>query len=91
MGDKDLGYWLIKVIKEGRFNIKLTLSKPLKNDALAHIKIGNVEQVKIFPESTSALNMGEVELIRGDTRLEAWLTKENKKSGVRFVDVEFIE
>ena len=90
-GDNDLGYWLIKVIKEGRYNIKLTLSKPLKNDALAHIKIGNVEKEKIFFNSKRVLDMGEVKLEKGDTRIDAWLNKGQKKVGVRFVDIEFVD
>lgn len=90
-GDNDLGYWLIKVIKEGRYNIKLTLSKPLKNDALAHIKIGNVEKEKVFFNSKRVLDMGVVKLEKGDMRIDAWLAKGQKKVGVRFVDIESIK
>jgi len=86
-GLDDLGYWEVLVARDGKYIVTLRFG-PRAENYEAVLKIGRVEKKVRVPEKATEIVFPDVELQKGDARLEAWLQLGNQAVGVQFVDVE---
>jgi len=82
-----LGYWAVKVVQGGAYEITLRFRK-LTMDAPVHVQLGDVKLSKTVEKGASTCVFDNVELKAGDGRLEAWVTLKKKPVGVQYVDVK---
>lgn len=84
------GFWAVEVAQKGRYEITLwrwpeAEGKPLGATA-ARIKIGEVEATAKPADGARSVTM-EVDLEKGPTRLQTWLTDEKGTHGAWYVQV----
>jgi arylsulfatase A-like enzyme len=85
-GLDDLGYWEVHVAREGQYNITLRFA-PQTDQCEAVLKVGKVERKQPVPDKANDVIFADVELAKGDARLETWLQSGNQAVGVQYVEV----
>jgi arylsulfatase A-like enzyme len=86
-GIDDLGYWEVHVARDGKYNIKMRFGpRPEKWEAV--LRVGWIEKKLPVPEKATETVFTDVELTKGNARLETWLQFGNQAVGVQFVEVE---
>lgn len=83
---KSEGYWDLLVERPGKYRVGL-LFEPAKGPSLATLKFGGLTHEVRLKEGSGALAI-EVELKKGNERLEASITDGTSRTGARYVEVE---
>jgi arylsulfatase A-like enzyme len=88
-GKDSLGHWEVYVANDDEYNIILH-TLPAEDDGTIDFKLGETWLSKPIGKATTQHTFKNVKLPKGDARLEAWMTINDKKSGARYVDVKKI-
>jgi hypothetical protein len=89
--DKNMGYWEVKVVESGKYDITLLLTKGMENDVSAHFKLGKIVLNKNVKKGKSKIVFKNVKLEKGEGKLQAWLQWNENRSGVKFVEVKKLD
>ena len=89
--DKNIGHWEVKVVESGKFDITLKLSKKLENDVTVYFKLGKLELKKGAKKGFSEIVFENVNLVKGEGSLHAWLQRKTDRMGVKFVEVRKLD
>ena len=85
-GDSDLGYWLLDVVNAGDYEIRFRFG-PFEQSGQAELRIQDIVQIQPFESGATEISFESAQLVAGDARLEAKLSKGDQVGGVRYVDV----
>ena len=85
--NEDLGHWEVHVAQAGTYEITLQFP-PTNATGEAHFKLGPVALDQAFGKGASSCTLEPVKLRRGDARLEAWITANEKAAGASYVHVK---
>jgi arylsulfatase A-like enzyme len=85
-GPNDFGHWEIRVARPGQYTITLHVA-PRPEPATAHLAIRGVALEKPIAARATACTFEHVNLVPGDGRLEAWLSRNDAKAGALSVEV----
>ncbi len=86
-GDNALGYWEVHVAGAGDYEVTLRFAE-LETAGEAHFKLGNLTLSQPLDAGATSYKFRSMPLQTGDARLEAWVIREGKPVGVRYVDVK---
>lgn len=84
-----LGHWEVYAANDHVYDITLR-TLPAVNDGTIDFKLGDVWLSKPIGKATTEHTFKNVKLPKGNARLEAWLTIDEKKIGIRYVDVKTV-
>jgi arylsulfatase A-like enzyme len=89
-GPKDLGYWEVKVAREGKYDVALLVA-PSKMARVVHLRLGGKELKTDLPAEVARKTFAGVEIPEGPGRLEAWIQEGDQTLGVLYVEVRRLE
>ncbi|HEY2415993.1 MAG TPA: arylsulfatase [Pirellulaceae bacterium] len=85
-GPTDEGHWEINVASNGPYDVKLIVF-PADTDRTIHFRCGSLDtSATLFAKATEHI-FKKQQLPIGDQKLEAWIDGDNRRIGVRFVEL----
>lgn len=85
-GPTDEGHWLIDVAASGPFDVKL-IAFPADTDRKIYFRCGSLETTATLPAKATEYIFRAQKFPTGNQKLEAWIDANNRRLGVRFVEV----
>lgn len=82
----DLGYWEVRVVRGGRFDVRVRLT-PRRFPTVVHLRLGGVERTAKRAPEASECSFEGVPWTEGPGRLEAWAEGNENTAGVRDVTI----
>ncbi|MBI1390678.1 MAG: sulfatase-like hydrolase/transferase, partial [bacterium] len=82
----DVGYWEVEVMREGNYSAKLIFDEA-PDDGYAIFKLRTVLKETPIQKGQTELTLKNVDLPKGQGRLEAWLRYGKQASGMNYVEV----
>lgn len=86
----DLGYWEVRVAREGLYRITLVFP-PRRMDATAHFALGTASVHREVPAGAGECTFGPMHLASGPGRLEAMITAADQSFGASYVHVKRLD
>lgn len=86
--EEDVGFWEVKVVQSGKYNIVLKFSNPLESDGKVIVQLGDVSLNMPARIGVKDYAFTQVELTATTGQLKTWAEINGKKIGVKYVDVE---
>jgi arylsulfatase A-like enzyme len=85
-GPNDEGHWLIQAASAGPYDVKLIVS-PAETERTIHFRCGSLETSANLPAKATEHVFKKQRIPTGDQKIEAWIGDNNRRVGVRFVEL----
>lgn len=85
------GEWPSRVIKSGKYNIKMMFLKGLKSGGNLHFRFGDAKFDEIVEKGITECNLGDIYLENGCDWLEGYVSSNGKRIIPTYIDLEYLE